>query len=1537
MTVEDTTSKQLAQQMGNSFEYPFTFTVLLSDPTEEDAKKAIKAKVKSAEGIITDLVYNSEGDDGYSVVLNDNRNGGVLTVNNKRTNNDYITIYREYEETQEADYQDFNAAPAETYEQNFDKLTMLSQQHQEQLDRCIKVEMMSDVSPEVLVEEVQRVWESIENIDIVSNDKVNIDNVAQNIEDINTCAENINAIADASNQAQNAALSAQIAQQSKNNAQIWAQGTDEEVQSLGGIHSSKGWAELATGGGADRDLSNLTLAGEAHFLNKTQITNTILSSLNPSITPKSYNDTAYINHGVDDASGVLSGFSAVDFAILAKTMTNSTSWVFTLPVTTGADLSGIQPLIGINNKDNCVQLNNGVISLVANKSELKGDTVLSASSDYTLVFTRTPNGYTLEIKSNADVIDSINLPSSYDYFGGKTIYLGNNQTQNYFHGSIDLTNASITSDSETYWDIETLVNAQTVEIKGQFNLLMPNYRAINNTYANLNTTLNIDSVILYDPIIGTKTIVVTQDGELLVRNNYIESFDQPKDLELNTIWLDKNENIYKEQISNLPNIIQTGNPIFNSGVITFPQGSKITVPQSFNLGNNFNITLPITTPQSAPDEEEIIFSDGENGNFETILITYTPQNQISAKLRREDVYVVNKETIISTAYEVKNSSQSQTGYVQTQGEEGSYVAANTQIYSDTSFETPLTQASGSDWTYTGDFINNSQITTGYTKLQGTTLVPQGTIIYTDADCTTQQAQATGSDYVYTGITAPSYITTLTLDALNLSTQYDISLNYDSLTYTLSDGINNKTFNSSDTLNNTSPYFNLSDETKTFSGAINLSDTEIEINNSPAWSWNGIADMNFEIVGNLSLNNGILSGFDAVSYGVINKEVPENITSLEMYATATMNAFDAHSEIFAQVNANRTSPQMGMTAGNNFSCEVSPDGTSWVSLIFNSNDGITSEIGQTYNWFMTWDIESKILTFKVKKAQDETFTLSKTATLDAINWTDLMAIGMDQIATEEYFRGSIDLNNSYIKVNNKTYFQYNKVKEASLSLIPFVGAKIGEIEDNGTTITKTRLNYPLALAKEEDVILKSKEKDFLNTSQITNCILEAPNGVAQWSGVTPTGTLVNNQGVVSGFSTSNYLMINKIPNVVNSFEMEFCATTGSVDLAESQVITGQEAYKNYLCPQLGVDGYSEDASGDGGGKLCVGCGVSDSEWGEWIYSINRPTANTTYWLRVVWDGTTIYFYLKTSKEAAWELQGTTQQSHVEWSSFMALGVDGASESATGNKIWTGSIDLSQSYIKINGKMWWQGNDLGFNQFRVKEGLKTLIPNGRNEDGTLRNIEFTVDSDFIYAQTSQNTYFYLLLIKEETTKKAYVAVKARFMQGLSYQMPVTVETIYPYYYYATDENFYYYTTGSTTADWKPLYASVIGEGESTNGNIISFVPYNPVTLVSWDDESYKKSVYGYILPDYTAAIDMGLTASSPYTAPCDGWVIGLYRISGTSKGILYVNDTPVARDDNDNVCVYLPLKAKDKITTSTTPYNVVDEADIRFYPCKGAYNV
>ena len=71
-----------------------------------------------------------------------------------------------------------------------------------------------------------------------------------------------NASADAGNAAESAgqaANSAASAATSKTNAKIWADGTDSEVQALGGVHSSKGWSEAAQAVvNGKQDISNLS-------------------------------------------------------------------------------------------------------------------------------------------------------------------------------------------------------------------------------------------------------------------------------------------------------------------------------------------------------------------------------------------------------------------------------------------------------------------------------------------------------------------------------------------------------------------------------------------------------------------------------------------------------------------------------------------------------------------------------------------------------------------------------------------------------------------------------------------------------------------------------------------------------------------------------------------------------------------------------------------------------------------------------------------------------------------------------------------------------------------------------------------------------------------------------------------------------------------------------------------------------------------------------------------------------------------------------
>lgn len=231
MTVENTISKTGKQVMGAKT-YDFSFDVLLKDPNEEDAKKAIKCSVSDGENEKS-LVYGKD----YSVVLNANRKGGRVTVVDPKDASWTIVVYRSYNETQESDYNDFDGFPAETLEGGLDKVTMILQDHQEQLDRCPKVNKTSDVDPQKLVMEVERIYDSIDNVD--------------------TAANNMSAILDAPNQANAAAGSAASAAASKANAKTSAD------SAAGSAVAAENSASAAAGSAASAAASEASASNSA--------------------------------------------------------------------------------------------------------------------------------------------------------------------------------------------------------------------------------------------------------------------------------------------------------------------------------------------------------------------------------------------------------------------------------------------------------------------------------------------------------------------------------------------------------------------------------------------------------------------------------------------------------------------------------------------------------------------------------------------------------------------------------------------------------------------------------------------------------------------------------------------------------------------------------------------------------------------------------------------------------------------------------------------------------------------------------------------------------------------------------------------------------------------------------------------------------------------------------------------------------------------------------------------------------------------------
>ena len=218
MTISTQDSKVNYQGNGQTtvFQIPFPFL----------ENNQIYVQKKDAEGNLINYTYATD----YTVTGAGEENGGSVTLNVAPEQGSTISIYRDVPLTQEVDYRENEIFPAETHEEALDKLTMEVQQLQEQLDRSIKVDRFSDVDLDIFVNEIERVYDSTDNIDIVANNINDVNTVSGNIANVNTAVTNMAAIQDAPNQAISAQNSASQAAQSAQKAEDKADEASESAR-----------------------------------------------------------------------------------------------------------------------------------------------------------------------------------------------------------------------------------------------------------------------------------------------------------------------------------------------------------------------------------------------------------------------------------------------------------------------------------------------------------------------------------------------------------------------------------------------------------------------------------------------------------------------------------------------------------------------------------------------------------------------------------------------------------------------------------------------------------------------------------------------------------------------------------------------------------------------------------------------------------------------------------------------------------------------------------------------------------------------------------------------------------------------------------------------------------------------------------------------------------------------------------------------------------------------------------------------------------
>lgn len=174
--------------------------------------------------------------------------------------------------------------------------------------------------------------------------------------------------------------------------------------------------------------------------------------------------------------------------------------------------------------------------------------------------------------------------------------------------------------------------------------------------------------------------------------------------------------------------------------------------------------------------------------------------------------------------------------------------------------------------------------------------------------------------------------------------------------------------------------------------------------------------------------------------------------------------------------------------------------------------------------------------------------------------------------------------------------------------------------------------------------------------------------------------------------------------------------------------------------------------------------------------------------------------------------------------------------------------------------------------VDKGVKGLIPNGRNENGTLNNIEMTTEQLFlIVSADTTNVGARGIFVKNGTTEVWVPCTKNTFV-GLDKDKPTVISSSLQGLYYATDTNYLYTSPGVSLSSDTRVWEKVIDRlyiGTFETANLSSTVNKISCKVPRVLTESNALEIASYAMPS-DKYIDLTLGASgSTYKAPANGW--------------------------------------------------------------------
>jgi hypothetical protein len=170
MTVASSSNRVDYTGNGSTTVFSFNFRILAA--TDLVVTKA------DTDGVETELVLSTD----YTVSGVGSYSGGSITLASALTDGYALTIVRQVPITQETDLRNQGSFFAETHEDVFDRLTMVAQQLQEQIDRSAKLPVTNTEDADALVADIVLLADNISDLDTL----------VANLSDITTVANDLN-------------------------------------------------------------------------------------------------------------------------------------------------------------------------------------------------------------------------------------------------------------------------------------------------------------------------------------------------------------------------------------------------------------------------------------------------------------------------------------------------------------------------------------------------------------------------------------------------------------------------------------------------------------------------------------------------------------------------------------------------------------------------------------------------------------------------------------------------------------------------------------------------------------------------------------------------------------------------------------------------------------------------------------------------------------------------------------------------------------------------------------------------------------------------------------------------------------------------------------------------------------------------------------------------------------------------------------------------------------------------------------------------